>query len=198
MIDWEEGSDKASQTQGEQARPKDDRPSPRDKDGAQDRRSRFTPTGGQVQSRSRATSLDAEEPSGLAPTGGQSRTEHWNGEAWNRNTDEEEGRGPSLSDSAREAERGEARSLRNPAGGSHQLRWRPTSSISGRARRRQAKTERSRCARSAACASWASSLGRSETKRRTPQRNGRYYRGGRLSECVVPARPGVDKPFCRQ
>ena len=36
-----------------------------------------------------------------------------------------------------DAEGGEARSVGNPAGGGHQLRWRPTSSISGRARRRQ-------------------------------------------------------------
>ena len=35
----------------------------------------------------------------------------------------------------------------------------PTSSISGRARRRQGQTERSRCARSAACASWLASSG---------------------------------------
>ena len=36
---------------------------------------------------------------------------------------------------------------------------RRTSSISGRAQRRQGYTERSRCARSAACASWVASTG---------------------------------------
>ena len=44
---------------------------------------------------------------------------------------------------------------RTPFGSSAKGASRPTSSISGRARRRQGKTERSRCARSAACASWA-------------------------------------------
>ena len=110
-------SDKARQTQSEQARPKDDRPSPRDQDGAQERRSRFTPAGGQVQSRRGVASLDAEESSRLATTGGQSGTEDCNGEPSNRNNDEEEGRSPPLSDSARKLERGKARNLGNPARG---------------------------------------------------------------------------------
>ncbi len=41
-------------------------------------------------------------------------------------------------------------------------RGRRTSSISGRARRRQGETKRSRCARSAACASWAAVPHKSE------------------------------------
>ena len=101
MIDWEEGGDKERQTQGEEARPKDDRTSPRDQDGVQERRSRFTPTGGQVQSRRGGKSRDWEEPSGLAPTGWQSGTEDCNGEPWNGKPGEEEGRSPPLSDSAR-------------------------------------------------------------------------------------------------
>ncbi len=64
-MDWEEGGDKARQTQGEEARPKEDRPSPRDKDVARNRRSRFTPTGGQVQSRRGATSLDGRNRADL-------------------------------------------------------------------------------------------------------------------------------------
>ena len=60
--------------------------------GVQERRNRFTPTGGHVQSWPGAASQEEEEASGPAPTGGQSGTEDCYGEPWDRKPSEEEGR----------------------------------------------------------------------------------------------------------
>ena len=95
-----------------------------------------------------------EEPSGHARIGVQRR----------KTAKEELGKGTRtrrsgdarpISDSARKLRETRQEVLGTRRVGSHQLRWRPTTSISGRARRSQGSKTNSRCARSAACASSA-------------------------------------------